>query len=531
MPKPSKSWLRPTLAAILVLALLPLTGDTANASHVEPADEMFFHRADDGLFRYYDARPDGRLGSLLQTGDGYTEGWSSIDGIDVDGDGQDEMFFYRASDGSFRYYDVRPDGRLGATILSGDGYSEGWSSVVAVDLDGDRRDEMFFYRASDGSFRYYDVRPDGRLGSLLQTGDGYSEGWTSVVAVDLDGDRRDEMFFYRASDGSFRYYDVRDDGRLGSLLQTGDGYTEGWTSVVAVDLDGDRRDEMFFYRASDGSFRYYDVRDDGRLGSLLQTGDGYTEGWTSVVAVDLDPVRCDDPFTAARVADLERRYPAQTFTAFVYDTRTGCTFSMNPGARLRTASVFKVMVMAGTLLEAQEDGRSLTSWERSQLSPMIAESANGPVRTLWRQFGGSPWFNRQAQLFGMTSTRPVGDNTSESWGRTTTSAEDQVDLLRQVLLGEWGPLRPEYQAEAWDLMTSVVPSQTWGVTAGVPSGWTVAQKNGFAGHIANSVGFVRAPGSDEGYVVAVLSNGWSSWQLGVPAVEEIAGWLSAEFAH
>jgi beta-lactamase class A len=65
----------------------------------------------------------------------------------------------------------------------------------------------------------------------------------------------------------------------------------------------------------------------------------------------------------------------------------------------------------------------------------------------------------------------------------------------------------------------------------VPADWVVAQKNGFAGHIANSVGLVRQPDGGEGYVVAVLSNGWSDWARGVPAVEEISGWVSAALAR
>jgi beta-lactamase class A len=202
---------------------------------------------------------------------------------------------------------------------------------------------------------------------------------------------------------------------------------------------------------------------------------------------------------------------------------------MNPDNRLRTASVFKVMVMAGTLLEAQEEGRAVSSWEWGQLVPMITQSANDPVRALWRHFGGSPWFRRQAQTYGLTQTTPVGD-TGGVWGRTTTSAKDQADLLRQVLRGEWGPLEAPYRLQAWELMTSVVSSQTWGVTSGVPSGWTVAQKNGFAGHIANSVGFVRQPGSEEGYVIAVLSNGWSNWTNGVATVDEISEWASGRLA-
>jgi beta-lactamase class A len=327
----------------------------------------------------------------------------------------------------------------------------------------------------------------------------------------------------------YRFYDVRPDGQIGRPILSGSNYTKGWSSITAVDLDGDGQDELLFYRA-DGLYRFYDVRPDGQIGRPILSGSNYTKGWSSITAVDLDEIRCDNPFTSDRVASLERRYPGQSFTAYVYDTRSGCTFEMNPGRRLRTASVFKVMVMAGTLLEAQNDRRSITSWERSQLVPMITESANAPVRALWRHFGGSPWFARQAQIFGLEDTRPVGDGPG-AWGTTTTSAEDQVDLLRQVLLGEYGPLEPAYRAEAWDLMTSVVPSQKWGVTSGVPADWTVAQKNGFAGHIANSVGFVREPGNDEGYVIAVLTNGWSHWTRGVPVVDEIAGWVADELAH
>lgn len=254
--------------------------------------------------------------------------------------------------------------------------------------------------------------------------------------------------------------------------------------------------------------------------------------FAQVVVEAAGEVLCDaDPFTAARVSSLDTRYSSQSFTAYAYDTRTGCAYWMNPDARLRTASVFKVMVMAGTLLEAQNAGRSLTSWERSQLEPMITRSTNPEVRELWASFGGSPWFRDQARTFGLNQTSVVGDDGRSPWGRTATSAKDQGDLLRQVLLGNWGPLSEQYRAEAWDLMTSVVSSQTWGVTSGVPSGWTVAQKNGFAGDIANSVGFVQAPGSVDGYVVVVLSNGWSEWSRGVPVVDEIAGWVAAELAR
>lgn len=123
----------------------------------------------------------------------------------------------------------------------------------------------------------------------------------------------------------------------------------------------------------------------------------------------------------------------------------------------------------------------------------------------------------------------VGDH-SPGWGRTTTSAYDQGRLLGRVLLGEGDLIEPSFRREALELMTSVVSSQTWGVTEGVPEGWTVAQKNGFAGQTTNSVGVVYDGEMRAAYIVVVLSHGWSAWQQGVPAVERIASWVSSILA-
>lgn len=160
------------------------------------------------------------------------------------------------------------------------------------------------------------------------------------------------------------------------------------------------------------------------------------------------------------------------------------------------------------------------------MRPMIAESANAPVRSLWRSFGSSPWFKDQGAIFGLDETRVAGDDGS-AWGGTRTSALDQVNLVRQVLIGDWGPLEVEYRSVAFDLMTSVVPEQAWGVTAGVPADWVVAQKNGFAGSTINSVGWVDEPGPSEGYVVAILTRGWSSHGKGIAAVDRISEAIAA----
>ena len=94
------------------------------------------------------------------------------------------MFFYR-SDGLYRYYNIRPDGTLPSPIASGDEYTHGWDSITAVDLDGDGQDEMFFYR-DDGLFKYYDIGANARLGLPIESGTGYSPGWSTITAIDVD---------------------------------------------------------------------------------------------------------------------------------------------------------------------------------------------------------------------------------------------------------------------------------------------------------------------------------------------------------
>jgi hypothetical protein len=160
-------------------------------------------------------------------------GWDAITAIDLDGDGQDEFFFYRA-DGVFRYYHVRPNGALPRALLEGDGYTLGWDAITAVDLDGDGQDEMFFYRA-DGVFRFYEIRTDGRLSSPINAGSDYPDDWSSISAVDLDGDGADEMFFYRESTGEFGFFEVDLSGELGPPILDGT-YATGWDVITSIDL-------------------------------------------------------------------------------------------------------------------------------------------------------------------------------------------------------------------------------------------------------------------------------------------------------
>ena len=198
------------------------------------SDELLFYEAT-GTYKYYETSPDATLGKPINSGDGYTPGWSAIVGVELDDlDNQDEVLFYR-SDGLFRYYEIGAGGLLSSPILAGDGYSSNWSSITALDLQGDGQDELLFY-SDDGTFKFYEAKPDASLGPPMLSGDGYSPDWSLIVAVDLDGSGDDELLFYK-EDGTFKYYDVKSDGSLGSPILSGTGYSLGWSIIAALDLD------------------------------------------------------------------------------------------------------------------------------------------------------------------------------------------------------------------------------------------------------------------------------------------------------
>ena len=249
----------------------------------------------------------------------------------------------------------------------------------------------------------------------------------------------------------------------------------------------------------------------------------------TAAAAPAPPCSADDPFGAELAAEIDQRYAGHRVTAAVLDVATGCAYAFRPGERVTTASVLKVEIYVGILLRAQREGRWLTASEAAAVWPMITESANPPASRFFAELGGVPGIDALSRSLGMDDT-----HAASTWGLTVSSAQDQVDLLHQVLLGTGGPLEAPYREALADAMRSVVPTQRWGVSAGVPPGWTVALKNGFAssrccGWRTNSVGAVSGPGGS--YVVAILTDGWSTQAEGVAAVELLSRAVAARLAR
>jgi beta-lactamase class A len=235
------------------------------------------------------------------------------------------------------------------------------------------------------------------------------------------------------------------------------------------------------------------------------------------------PRKCGVMFPSSYAAALDRQFPGQRVTASVYDTKTHCWYHLHRTMRITTASVIKAQVLGAVLLRAQDEHRGLTQRERDLIHPMIEYSLNEPyVSDLYADVGGVAGMDSFDRRMHATHTT----NTLE-YGATVTTANDRTQIALRMLSGH-GPLRRAGRMIARHYMHSVVhPTQRWGITAGVPHGWSVALKNGFYpfgshGWRVGSTGFVRNVNRGGGYAITIMTDQDTSQHAGIRLVERVS---------
>lgn len=201
------------------------------------------------------------------------------------------------------------------------------------------------------------------------------------------------------------------------------------------------------------------------------------------------------------------------------DLTSGRHVEHNPTQRCETASMVKLDVLLTLLLQHQDSGRELSGEERSLTHDMIVYSDNSATTRLWGRIGADGGVREANKRFGLVETEP---GTSYDWGLTTTTAPDQVRLLRN--LAGSGPLDQHSKDYALGLMGQVSDGQDWGVSAASPS-HEAQLKNGWLprseGWVVTSAGRVRT-GNGHDVLMAVVSCRGASQDASVESIEHLA---------
>jgi hypothetical protein len=225
--------------------------------------------------------------------------------------------------------------------------------------------------------------------------------------------------------------------------------------------------------------------------------------------------RASDPFTAGLRRWLAHR--GGDITAAVENLRGDTTWLYRPGRPEHTASIVKVDILATLLHEHQSDG-GLSAEDQQLATGMIESSDDDDATDLWEAAGGASAVQSFDDAVGMHQT-----TTNAAWGLTSTTPQDQLKLLHAVLFA--GPLLTKASRDyEYGLMRSIIPYDTWGVTAGPERHAKVAFKNGWLPDPVrwqvNSIGSVDGDGRH--YLIAVMSAGNPTWDDGIDTIQHIS---------
>ncbi|MEV7993079.1 serine hydrolase [Streptomyces sp. NPDC086077] len=217
-----------------------------------------------------------------------------------------------------------------------------------------------------------------------------------------------------------------------------------------------------------------------------------------------------------------------TVAVGLYDRTTRTTCTLRSTSAYDSASVVKVTVLAALLWDAKKHGRYLTARETSLATAMITKSDNAATSTLWKQLGLTK-IKGFLTAAGMTQTKPGANG---YWGLTRITVNDEQKLLKLVTAKNT-VLSDNSRAYILKLMGQVVSSQRWGTPYGVPSGVSVAVKNGWLqratyGWRVHSVGAFKGRGHD--YMITVLTHGNSTMNYGVATIQGVAKVIHRDLA-
>jgi beta-lactamase class A len=149
-----------------------------------------------------------------------------------------------------------------------------------------------------------------------------------------------------------------------------------------------------------------------------------------------------------------------------------------------SASVLKAMLLVAYLREPDVRARPLRRADRDLLEPMIRWSDN-VAATRVRDIVGNDGLVRLAHRVGMRAFAPAA-----IWGLSRIDAADQTLFFLHVD----GLVPRRHRAMAMHLLSSIAPSQRWGIAQVRPAGWALYFKGGWgsgSGAVDHQVALLR----------------------------------------
>ncbi len=250
----------------------------------------------------------------------------------------------------------------------------------------------------------------------------------------------------------------------------------------------------------------------------------------SAPATSSAPIRTATPSPAGGLAtELDGLFgTGSSYSVAALDLATGRSARAGAGGGMVLASLAKLDILETLLYQRQRSGQPLTDGQEDDVELMIEHSDNGAADRLFRLIGRDAGLRGYNDVLGL---RRTAVNTEGLWGLSTTSADDQLMLLR-ALASTGSPLNATSRQSALALMADVEADQRWGVSAAADPDSDTSLKNGWLGvdddqgrWAVNSGGIVRVGGHQ--VLMVVLSQHQPDFSTAVDRVQRAAVKLAA----
>jgi beta-lactamase class A len=187
-----------------------------------------------------------------------------------------------------------------------------------------------------------------------------------------------------------------------------------------------------------------------------------------------------DDLATAKSARIIESLPTGSVSVAATNLDTGQTYSFGATGGMVTASIVKLDLLEVQLLQHQRAGATLDADEDADAVAMIEHSDNSAAESVFEDIGGRDALDAANPDLGVSTTSTVPGQ-SDYWGLTTTSAQDQVVLLRNLAAAGSSPLSAAARSYALKLLRNVESDQAWGAPAAADPDTRVAVKNGWLG--------------------------------------------------
>jgi hypothetical protein len=185
--------------------------------------------------------------------------------------------------------------------------------------------------------------------------------------------------------------------------------------------------------------------------------------------------------------------------------------------RHNSASTVKVMLMVAYLRHGNQNHEPLTDHDKALLEPMIKRSDNSTATQI-RNIVGNEGLARLARKAGMSKF-----GAHVIWGRTQITARDQANWMYRI--ERYIPKR--HREYAMDLLTKIIPRQSWGIPPAKPDGYALRFKGGWApsgdpGWTVNQVAQFDARNGGGRFSLAILTRHSPDRNYGILTIRGIA---------